>query len=261
MRKRSLDVCCTFQNCSVVNGQAILCYTVPGVGTNLVWVVTYNGVPLVNGSGTYVSTMSYNPPSSLQLSTTADIPTNAQSALTLTLTGVDLYPDCAVVQVMVGKWRWTPVRCDYDVVVCVTSSGAGGALPVSVWVGGTVGTLSTFVWYVGPTIASVTGPRLVTYGGSVVTVQGLSFGPVDATLSVSYSGGSDGRVYAASCTRQFSTPTVDQLQCVTPAGVGHGHVWTVCVENQCSDPSGDTTAYAEPTITSISGMVCVCLCV
>lgn len=50
------------QNCSVQSSNIILCYTVPGVGLNLVWSITYNGAVLTLGSGSFTTTMSYNPP-------------------------------------------------------------------------------------------------------------------------------------------------------------------------------------------------------
>lgn len=74
-------------------------------------------------------------------------------------------------------------------------------------------------------------------------------------LNATYSGGSDGNVYTATCSRQLGSVSVDILQCIAAPGVGANHTWRVCVENACSSPSVSTTSYASPIITSISGMV------
>ena len=56
------------QNCTVRSTTAILCYTVPGIGAGLSWVLTYNGAPLFMASSVTAFSTSYNAPVILAVS-------------------------------------------------------------------------------------------------------------------------------------------------------------------------------------------------
>ena len=60
------------------------------------------------------------------------------------------------------------------------------------------------------------------------------------------------RYTARQCAVNVSAPHT-QIQCVTTTGVGSNHVWSVTVGEQLSVPSTDTTRFATPTVTRISG--------
>lgn len=223
------------------------------MGQGLVWSVFLDGTVLVLGPGSYTTTTSYNPPSNLSLSQYIGIPTNGAAGATLILRGSDLFPDCSLVAVAVGVWQWTPLVCTYTNVTLLTSSGAGGGLPVVVTVGGTSVTLPLSVSYAPPVVTAVFASLLPTYGGGTVRVQGHSFGPAAAAIAVSFGNGTDGHTYTAACARAEPDAVYEWLVCTAPPGVGAGHQWYVCIENQCAfSPNG--TSYAPPTISSISGV-------
>ena len=228
-----------------------------GYGAGFAWRLWQNGIEVQRPTGVGPLLMSYSPPLALVPSVTANIATNPATPTTLTINGLQLYTDCSVVTVTAGPWVWTPITCTYSSILVQTLAGGGGkGLTVNVSVGGNWAVASPTVSYQPPVITSLVGGRLPTYGNGSVSIQGTGYGPAAAPLAVTYGGGSDGRTYNASCVRTASSnPALDALACAAAPGVGTAHVWTVCVSNQCSALSVNTTSYVGPTITSITGML------
>ena len=61
------------QNCTVQSTTAILCYTVPGIGAGLSWVLTYNGASLFMASSVTAFSTSYNAPVILAVSAPSSV--------------------------------------------------------------------------------------------------------------------------------------------------------------------------------------------
>jgi hypothetical protein len=138
---------------------------VQGYGVSYSWRVLADGVEIPRGEGVPPFVMAYSGPSALSLSMTSGVPTTAAAAVNVTVTGVDLWPDCAVVTVTVGRWVWLPVECSYSSLTVLTTPGAGAGLALNVTVGPlwAVAVAST-VAYASPTITALLSSRLLTAG-------------------------------------------------------------------------------------------------
>lgn len=226
-----------------------------GYGASFAWrlFLPTTGVEVLRPSGVGELLMTYSPPVGLTISKNTGIPTNPLAPSSLTISGSQLYNSCAVVQVVVGGWVWAPITCTFTSILVQSTGGGGGNLTANVTVGSNWALVAGTVSYLQPAITTLVASLLPTSGNGPVTISGVGFGPAAAALAVTYAGGSDGRTYTATCIRQSSTLTMDVLQCAADVGVGTGHVWTVCVVNQCSPASTNTTSYIAPVITSITG--------
>ena len=104
---------------------------------------------------------------------------------------------------------------------------------------------------------------LATGGGEVVLIRGRNFGMAkgsdregvvsDSTVSATYQS-DDGIEYTA--TRCNVTVANTEIRCVSTAGVGYGHKWTITIStpgtSTWTHTSGThTTSYAVPTITTV----------
>mmetsp|Transcript_22541 Transcript_22541/g.46821 ORF Transcript_22541/g.46821 Transcript_22541/m.46821 type:complete len:4475 (+) Transcript_22541:277-13701(+) len=161
-----------------------------------------------------------------------------------------------------------------DIIKCKTAPGAGGpfAAKVSVTVpyssgavmcttsietNGAGGLLGATKTYKAPVITQVgclgsadTCTDLPTSGATVVTITGTDFGPNgsdgDSAAPVQAKYGS----YTAECTH--TTALHDQVECITPEGVGAGYTWSIVVGTQSSEAfTGITTSYAAPEVTTV----------
>ena len=63
------------------------------------WQLFFNGTLIPFGEGVSQLMMSYSAPTALSLALTGTVPTTTAEAITVTLTGNDLFDDCTVIQV------------------------------------------------------------------------------------------------------------------------------------------------------------------
>ena len=115
----------------------------------------HNGTAVPPSDGVGKLLMSYNAPSNLHLSSLTNIPTTAADAITLTITGTDLYTSCSVVTVTVGTWSWLPLTCNFTSVVVRTGAGGGANLTAAVAVGPQYNNIAGLVSYAAPVITAV----------------------------------------------------------------------------------------------------------
>jgi hypothetical protein len=96
-------------------------------------------------------------------------------------------------------------------------------------------------------------PTAVLAGGSAVTLEGTSFGPVNAVRVVTFGPASGDPVYTPVCSLVADAGGVQNLACMVGPGVGAGLLWAVAVEGQASAVFPVPTAYRPPVISSVTG--------
>ena len=233
----------------------ISCTTVPGVGTTLGWTVTVDGQVQSNG----VLNSAYSPPAITGVFTSGLMPT--QGGTSAVLQGTNFGPIGVAFTATYGTTagavtHYGPVTCSVispsTAAQCIVDSGNGQGMFWEVTVGGQTSTpFLSGAAYTAPVILAITAPALNTLGGEAVRLRGVNFGPVaDGASGVTATYQAPGEaVYAATACTTTTADTV--ITCMSAAGFGSGHRWTVVVNGVSSDASTATTAYGAPTVASV----------
>jgi hypothetical protein len=177
-----------------------------------------------------------------------------------------LHPkDCTIVQ-------------SHTRIQCTMVAGVGGSLQWAVTVAGQTSALPRTRYHppelidvgVGPGAGAGAGAgppeftptaraALPTSGGAVLAFLGDFLGPPGRPLPITAVGTVPGpgggaapasTVSTSACRVQGDGHRV--VWCVSPPGVGAGHVWTLSVAGQASNPSPTTTSYAPPAVVTVA---------
>ncbi len=255
--------------------QRVSCLTSAGVGSDLRWRVDAGGqsspwfvVP--GGASANESASRYASPSIL--SVTPSVPrlsTRGGQMVRIVganfgAAGQDAFANVTVRYGRAPSYRFSAVSCRVDpsqphtAVLCLSASGVGSGHAWVVSVGEQASAPSdNTTTYVGPTLHRVTGQGTLnakTEGGQTVTLVGDELGSViDAAGLVTVTYGPApllARFTATSCrvTVDFNT-----ISCLTAAGSGSGHSWTVVVDELASEPLHANTSYGAPIVAAYSG--------
>eukprot|EP00937_MAST-01D_sp_MAST-1D-sp2_P001546 g1546.t1 len=267
----------------------ITCWTVPGVGANLKWVVKVGE----QTSAASVAVTSYQPPSIRKLQGAAiDAPILTDGGQRVVIIGQNLGPDAAT---LIGRYGKTGSEMEandmtgassckvvrpHEQVECVTIPGTGRNLTWSVTVGGQRSVNSDDrISYGQPvlhTIKDVDGEDVAqpTWGNVKVVLRGRNFGPASLSRQTFEAYGMTeeeyrtprGKIESISygeCDKKGNCRSYEardcnitkahlQIECWTVAGVGSQQKWVVRVAGQSS--TNPTTDYLPPTITNITAV-------
>ncbi|MFY7873630.1 MAG: IPT/TIG domain-containing protein, partial [Limnohabitans sp.] len=278
---------CTISSAALSSSQ-LQCVTAPGIGPGLYWTVTIGG----QTASTTVGPTSYSPPIITSFAGAGSLNAVTAGNQVVTIFGSNFGPmGTAVTAVYTTNKAITSVVSPVNVsasndtvqfpatncavveahrkINCTTTEGAGFSI---VWVL-TIGnqtSQSPTTSYKAPTITSLRMSQvlvsdvlvaasspvtsltsLATEGGEVIVLNGTDLGPsANRTLvnAVSFGGGS----YSYSLQNCTFLIAHQQLQCVTPAGVGSGFRAQVTVMYQSSGQSSDVLSYRAPSILVVS---------
>ncbi|GMH68350.1 hypothetical protein TL16_g04907 [Triparma laevis f. inornata] len=151
-----------------------------------------------------------------------------------------------------------------DIVKCDSVEGVGGPFGAAVTINSVYSTGTTtcvttvdfsggassipVMNYENPAITAVTNADdMPTRGETMVTIDGNNFGPVGTVVYATYSSG-DYSYTTGACTYVTAHQSVT---CVTQAGVGAGHSWTLNVAGLNSNAFGTASEYAKPNIDTV----------
>lgn len=198
------------------------------------------------------------------------------SALSDRALGSVLYTPVDLARLLTGT-AFTAQDCrvtvDHTEIECWMGPGVGGRIQWTVAVAG-LQSVNPRTAYKMPSISSMSlaeapGPpgtasdlgdlaSMRTTGGQLLLLNGTSFGPRSPSLSIALMGRQTGvgaaqqlpDLYTSNCavTGEGHVEAV----CMTPPGVGRGYVWTLVVAGLASRPSSQVTAYAPPSVTSLT---------
>jgi hypothetical protein len=281
---------CTISSAALSSSQ-LQCVTAPGIGPGLFWTVTIGG----QTASTTVGPTSYSPPIITSFAGAGSLNAVTAGNQVVTIFGSNFGPmGTAVTAVYTTNKAITSVVSPVNVsasndtvqfpatncvvveahrkINCTTTEGAGFSI---VWVL-TIGnqtSQSPTTSYKAPTITSLRMSQvlvsdvlvaasspvtsltsLATEGGEVIVLNGTDLGPsANRTLvnAVSFGGGS----FSYSLQNCTFLIAHQQLQCVTPAGVGSGFRAQVTVMYQSSGQSSDVLSYRAPSISVVSPSV------
>lgn len=251
------------EDCVVVEPHTELeCYTVPGVGKDLKWMVLIAN----HTSNVVTSSINYHPPivATYQLSLDSpigegvhDLPTSGNDSV---FVGGRYFGPPGTIPDLVtygqGNESFMANDCEVtsdDVLVCQTAPGAGSEHIWTVSIGSQLSEAST-TSYAPPVIHGFAGVNgsdpnsLSTEGGEEVDILGDNFGPKGQFLDLVTYGRRGTENQASSC--RILEHTV--LRCQVDEGFGTRHRWIVTIAGQSSSRSSTTTSYAPPRIFDIS---------
>eukprot|EP00808_Paulinella_micropora_P030656 g79511.t1 len=233
----------------------INCTTVAGVGSDLRWRVTVDGVQ----GNSYASTFSYLPPSISSVSSSGPLATTGGTSITLVGSNLgtediilEWYDPAFSLQRFISRCGG---QSSHETRVCSVGAGVGAALVWMLTVGDQVTSFSSSLAYASPTLSevSVDNPsgKLNTLGGETITVRGSHFGPVAVQyVHVSY-GPAGNELEATNC--RVSVADVE-VRCSSVGGVNSGHRLKVSVASQfVLSPTSITLSYKFPSISSVQG--------
>ena len=136
-------------------------------------------------------------------------------------------------------------------VECTTKPGVGKDLLWTITVDGDSAVSTQMTRYHTPVIHEVLGAdNLATKGGTLVTLKGLNFGPLNSPVVVQYTDNT-GTLYSA--TECAVTVAHVEVQCKSAPGIGFQLMWRIMVKDQWSDPKPTASGYAPPSIDYLEG--------
>jgi hypothetical protein len=239
-----------------VSQNRVTCTSVAGVGRNFVAALTVAGQ-----STTSVATISYSPPTIS--SVTSNMPTQGGTAMTLTGTNFGPLSSSNIWSILglgvtasygppSNSAFYTANACSVSIantrMICVSVEGVGKNHVWVVTVGTQVSAVSTATSsYDPPQITGLIGTS-PTSGGSLITINGSSFGPVSGNIPFAQYGPTGVEFAASSCAIVLAHL---QITCLTAPGYGGNLVWTVTIGGETSVVSLVKFAYDNPVINTI----------
>jgi hypothetical protein len=254
-------------NCAVLDATTISCRTVPGIGKDFVWTLWWDDrrPALVSGS----LAASYEAPTVLSVVGHTGMATTGADQVTIT--GLNFGPPGTPVTVRLlgATQQYSCLQVlnasdSHTVVRCNPGDGAGTSLPFVVVVGGQTITPALWLWsYAPPVISSIsvllgagfTPATMDTAGSQSVTILGTNFGPLAASVAVTF-GGVSNSAFSFACTKSAANPHT-RLSCSTPPGVGFNMGALISVEAQAATLpylyGGVGLSYLGPIVNLVTG--------
>ena len=259
----------TASDCRVSKAHTeVTCFTVAGVGQDMKWTLTINGITSMPST----LTTSYKPPVIVQVLGPGAIMADTSEPRRIDLYGTNfgpiaVRPENSTVPEpteLITVTYLSPAGVEYTATDCavvvahskiscqsVEGTGTNMAWAVTILDAGSPLKLFAGTGYAPPTVSYYTGvgSSSTTPGGDVVTIHGKNFGRWDDRIDfVEY--GEHGPEYNGSdCS---ITVPHKEMQCKTSPGAGASLKWTVSIDSQRSTlPS---TSYGPPRIFSFSGL-------
>lgn len=259
----------------------VVCKVVPGVGRNLKWMLEVGGQRSVVTSSIATSFRSPQITAVTTGTPAQDVLLDTVGGDSVTIRGTNLGPKAFVVVVDPGTEQeklqtiaapsstvtygrghsgefdasGCQVVSNHVAIRCTTGAGVGRALQWSITVGGlaSVDAFKSSMAYHPPVVSKVTGPgadSANTAGGEGVDIFGRYFGPASLSSINRVTYGARGQEFVAESCVVKQDGVSARMSCLTAAGTGRNHSWTVVVANQSSGAQWLGSSYGPPVITS-----------